>query len=50
MRWMTVNNNIKGITGGKLEGFVSTNPKKATESFASIFLKRLKSQNMQAKG
>ncbi|ADQ45370.1 flagellar operon protein [Caldicellulosiruptor kronotskyensis 2002] len=39
---MTVNNNIKGITGGKLEGFVSTNPKKATESFASIFSQTLK--------
>lgn len=41
MRWMTVNN-IRGITGGKHEGFVSTTTKQATESFASIFSQTLK--------
>lgn len=38
---MTVNN-IRGITGRKHEGFVSTTTKQATESFASIFSQTLK--------
>ncbi|ADQ06332.1 flagellar operon protein [Caldicellulosiruptor hydrothermalis 108] len=35
-------NNIRGITGGKHEGFVSTTPKQATESFAGILSSSLK--------
>ncbi|BCS80467.1 TIGR02530 family flagellar biosynthesis protein [Anaerocellum diazotrophicum] len=38
---MTVNN-IKGITGGKLEGFVSTTQRKTTESFNSILSSSIK--------
>lgn len=38
---MTVNN-IRGITGGKLESFVSATPKKATESFNSILSSSIK--------
>ena len=41
MRGMTVNN-IRVITGGKHEGFVSTTTKQTTESFAGILSLSLK--------